>query len=132
MEGPARRTERDIPKMELLPPQPVLMPPLSSTSRAMKIGLISTRLDQMKLSELVRWTIRPRLMAVPGVANVAVWGQRDRQLQVLVDPDRLRASGVGNPTALSVLCNKHCTSSQQNSFFVQLATNTYRPLCLLS
>jgi Cu/Ag efflux pump CusA len=48
----------------------------------------------MKLSELVRWTIRPRLMAVPGVANVAVWGQRDRQLQVLVDPDRLRAAGV--------------------------------------
>ena len=33
-------------------------------------------------------------MAVPGVANVAIWGQRDRQLQVLVDPDRLRANGV--------------------------------------
>ncbi|MCC6631217.1 MAG: efflux RND transporter permease subunit [Gammaproteobacteria bacterium] len=74
--------------------QPVVMPPLSSTSRAMKIGLSSPTLDQMQLSELVRWTIRPRLMAVPGVANVAVWGQRDRQLQVLVDPERLRASGV--------------------------------------
>jgi CzcA family heavy metal efflux pump len=48
----------------------------------------------MELSELVRWTIRPRLMSVPGVANVAVWGYRDRQLQVLVDPDRLRAAGV--------------------------------------
>ncbi len=33
-------------------------------------------------------------MAIPGVANVAIWGQRDRQLQVLVDPDRLRANGV--------------------------------------
>jgi len=74
--------------------RPVLMPPLSSTSRAMKIGLSSTKLDEIQLSELVRWTIRPRLMAVPGVANVAAWGQRDRQLQVLVDPDRLRASGV--------------------------------------
>ncbi|EJU12604.1 acriflavin resistance protein [Sphingomonas sp. LH128] len=81
-------------RLPLAARQPVLMPPLSSTSRAMKIGLTSTKLDQMKLSELVRWTIRPRLMAVPGVANVAVWGQRDRQLQVLVDPDRLRASGV--------------------------------------
>lgn len=60
----------------------------------MKVGLSSTKLDQMQLSELVRWNIRPRLMAVPGVANVAVWGQRDRQLQVLVDPDRLRAAGV--------------------------------------
>jgi multidrug efflux pump subunit AcrB len=33
-------------------------------------------------------------MAIPGVANVAIWGQRDRQLQVLVDPDRLRAHGL--------------------------------------
>jgi len=82
------------PRLPLAARQPVLMPPLSSTSRAMKIGLSSTKYDQMKLSELVRWTIRPRLMAVPGVANVAVWGQRDRQLQVLVDPDRLRAAGV--------------------------------------
>ena len=82
------------PRLPLAARQPVLMPPLSSTSRAMKVGLSSTKLDQMKLSELVRWTIRPRLMAVPGVANVAVWGQRDRQLQVLVDPDRLRAAGV--------------------------------------
>ncbi|TCM15780.1 CzcA family heavy metal efflux pump [Novosphingobium sp. PhB165] len=81
-------------RLPLAARQPVLMPPLSSTSRAMKIGLTSDKLDQMKLSELVRWTIRPRLMAVPGVANVAVWGQRDRQLQVLVDPDRLQAAGV--------------------------------------
>jgi CzcA family heavy metal efflux pump len=73
---------------------PVMLPPLSSTSRAMKIGVSSTKIDQMQLSELVRWTIRPRLMAVPGVANVAMWGMRDRQLQVLVDPDTLRAAGV--------------------------------------
>jgi CzcA family heavy metal efflux pump len=46
------------------------------------------------MTTLVRWTVRPRLMAVPGVANVAIWGQRDRQLQVLVDPERLKANGV--------------------------------------
>jgi len=73
---------------------PVILPPLSATSRAMKIGISSKTLNQMDLSEIVRWTIRPRLMAVPGVANVAVWGQRDRQLQVLVDPQRLAAAGV--------------------------------------
>jgi len=73
---------------------PFMLPPLSSTSRAMKIGISSKKLDQMQLSELVRWTIRPKLMSVPGVANVAVWGYRDRQLQVLADPDRLQASGV--------------------------------------
>ena len=73
---------------------PVMLPPLSATSRAMKIGISSKTLDQMGMSEIVRWTIRPRLLAVPGVANVAVWGQRDRQIQVLVDPDRLTAAGV--------------------------------------
>jgi CzcA family heavy metal efflux pump len=73
---------------------PVILAPLSSLSRVMKIGLTSTRLSQMELSTLARWTIRPRLMAIPGVANVAIWGQRDRQLQVLVDPDRLRSHNV--------------------------------------
>ncbi|MFO0758030.1 MAG: efflux RND transporter permease subunit [Byssovorax sp.] len=73
---------------------PVMLPPLSSMSRAMKIGLSSATLGQMELSDLARWTIRPRLMAVPGVANVAIWGQKDRQYQILIDPDRLRAHGV--------------------------------------
>jgi CzcA family heavy metal efflux pump len=73
---------------------PVLMAPYSSLSRALKIGLSSKKLTQMELSELSLWTIRPRLMAVPGVANVAIWGQRDKQYQVLVDPERLRTSGV--------------------------------------
>ena len=73
---------------------PVILSPLSSLSRVMKIGLTSERLSQMEVSTLARWTIRPRLMAIPGVANVAIWGQRDRQLQVLVDPDRLRTNNV--------------------------------------
>jgi Cu/Ag efflux pump CusA len=46
------------------------------------------------MSVLARWKIRPRLMGVPGVANVSIYGQRDRQLQVRVDPGRLHASGV--------------------------------------
>jgi CzcA family heavy metal efflux pump len=73
---------------------PVILSPLSSTSRALKIGLWSKKLTQMELSTLARWTIRPRLMAIPGVANVAIWGQRDRQIQVLADPARLQASNV--------------------------------------
>jgi Cu/Ag efflux pump CusA len=48
----------------------------------------------MDLSVLARWTIAPRLMGVPGVAHVAIWGQRDRQLQVLVDPEHLQDKGV--------------------------------------
>ncbi|RIK81176.1 MAG: acriflavin resistance protein [Planctomycetota bacterium] len=73
---------------------PVILQPLSSTSRVMKIGLSSTKLSQQELTLLALWTMRPKLMSVPGVANVAIWGQRDKQFQVLVDPDRLRANGV--------------------------------------
>src|SRR3954469_2326162 len=73
---------------------PVILSPLSSTSRALKIGITSKTLSQMEMTELARWTIRPRLMAVPGVANVAIWGQRDRQFQVIVDPERLQAHDV--------------------------------------
>ncbi|MBS1828583.1 MAG: efflux RND transporter permease subunit [Acidobacteria bacterium] len=78
------------PQLPAVSRPPVILSPLSSTSRVMKIGLSSTKLSQVELSTLARWTIRPRLMAVPGVANVAIWGQRDRQFQVLVDPERLR------------------------------------------
>jgi CzcA family heavy metal efflux pump len=69
---------------------PVMLSPLSSLSRVMKIGVTSDTLSQVELTTLAKWTVRPRLMSISGVANVAIWGQRDRQLQVLVNPDRLR------------------------------------------
>jgi CzcA family heavy metal efflux pump len=73
---------------------PVMLQPLSSTSRVMMIGLSSRDVSLIDMSVLARWKIRPRLMGVPGVANVAIWGQRERQLQVQVDPEMLRAQGV--------------------------------------
>jgi CzcA family heavy metal efflux pump len=74
------------------PPQ--MLQPLSTTSRVMMIRLSSEQISPIDMSILARWTIRPRLLGVPGVANVAIWGQRERQLQVLVDPERLRANNV--------------------------------------
>lgn len=74
------------------PPQ--ILQPLSSTNRVMIVGVNSSALSPIQMSVLARWTIVPRLLGVPGVANVSVWGQRDRQLQVQVDPERLRQSNV--------------------------------------
>src|SRR5512147_422643 len=68
---------------------PTMIQPLSSTSRFIIVGLSSKELSLIQMSVLARWTIGPRLMGVPGVANVAIWGNRDRQLQVLVDPKKL-------------------------------------------
>lgn len=73
---------------------PVMLTPLSSTSRVMKIGVSSKTMSQMDMTTEVRWTLRPRLMAISGVANVAIWGQRDRQLQVKVNPERLYANNI--------------------------------------
>jgi CzcA family heavy metal efflux pump len=75
---------------------PVMIQPLSSTSRVMKIGLTSAdpELDLMDMSMVAYWTIRGRLLQVPGVANVPIWGERIEMLQVQVDPDRLRDNGV--------------------------------------
>jgi len=73
---------------------PVILPPLSATSRVMMIGLSSKQVSAIEMSVLARWNIRPALLSVPGVANVAIWGMRDRQLQVLVDPEKLRAHHV--------------------------------------
>ena len=68
--------------------------PLSSAGRVMAIGLTSDKLSLIEMSVLARWTIQPRLLGVPGVANVSIWGRRERQLQVQVDPERLRDEGV--------------------------------------
>jgi CzcA family heavy metal efflux pump len=73
---------------------PFMMPPLSSTSRIMKIGITSRDKSVMDLSMLAYWTIRQRLLGVPGVANVAIWGEQLKMLQVMVDPKRMTAANV--------------------------------------
>ena len=74
------------------PPQ--MLQPLSSTSRVSMIKLSSDTVSPIEMSVLARWVISPRLLGVDGVANVAIWGQRERQLQVLADPERLREQKV--------------------------------------
>jgi len=73
---------------------PVMLQPLSATSRVMKIGLSSSDIDLKDLSMIAYWTIKFRLMQVPGVANVPIWGERIKMLTVQVDPQRAIAQDV--------------------------------------
>jgi Cu/Ag efflux pump CusA len=73
---------------------PIMIQPKSATSRIAMIAMRSDSVSEMQMSVLARWQIRPRLMSIPGVANVSVWGMRDRQLQVQVDPQRLQSRKV--------------------------------------
>jgi CzcA family heavy metal efflux pump len=90
---------------------PTMLPPTSSTSRTMMIGLSSDQLSLTDIGVLARWTIRPRLLGVPGVANVAIWGGRDRQLQVQVDPQHLKDAGVALDQVVSTAGNSLWVSS---------------------
>src|ERR671914_1236947 len=81
---------------------PAMMPPLSSTSRVLKIGLSSDELSLIEMSSIARHTIRQRLLRVPGVANVAIWGQRKEQRLVLVDAERMREHGVSVDRVMDV------------------------------
>jgi CzcA family heavy metal efflux pump len=73
---------------------PMMRPPLSTTSRAMHIGISSDRLSLMQLSTIAYWKIRARLLRVPGVVNVAIWGERLQEEHVNVDPARMQARNV--------------------------------------
>lgn len=73
---------------------PFMMQPLSATSRVMKIGLSSDTVDLLDLSSISYWTIRARLLGVPGVANVMIYGERLEQMHVQVIPEKLEEYGV--------------------------------------
>jgi len=73
---------------------PVMLPPLSATSRVMKIGMTSKDDSLIAMSMMAYWTIRARILRVPGVANVAIWGERLQEMTVQVQPKKLAAQHV--------------------------------------
>ncbi len=68
---------------------PNITPLASSASTVLGLGVTSDTRSLMDLRTLVDWTIRPHLMAVPGVADVNVFGGDVRQFQIQVEPDKL-------------------------------------------
>ena len=83
-----------IPNLPTWAAPPVLMPPVSVTGRFMKIGLSSQTIPLTDMSMISYWTIRARLLRVPGVANVVIWGERIKMPQVRADPDRMKKYDV--------------------------------------
>jgi CzcA family heavy metal efflux pump len=73
---------------------PKMEPLTSSTMDLLKFGLTSDKISPMALRTFADWTLRPRLLSVPGVAATKVFGGEVRQLQIQIRPDRLLAFGV--------------------------------------
>jgi len=90
----AERVSMVVPTLPTWAAPPVMLPALSATSRMMKIGISSDTRSLMDLSMIAYWTIRQRLLTIPGVANVPIWGERLEILQVEVDPKRMRQHNV--------------------------------------
>ena len=73
---------------------PVMLAPVSATGRAVQIGMTSKNHSVIQMSMTAYWTIRARLLEVPGVANVALWGERLQMMQVQVEPPKMEAQHV--------------------------------------
>jgi CzcA family heavy metal efflux pump len=89
-----------------LPPEasaPVMAPAASVMGEIMFIALGSDRHDGMALKSAADWTVRKRILAVPGVAEVLPIGGDERQYQVTLRVDRLAAYGVTVDEVLAAL-----------------------------
>ncbi len=90
-------TERLAHASTLLPAgvgAPELSPLSSSMEYLLHFGFTSERLSPIELRDLVRWTVKPQILAVPGVAQAQIFGGDSRERQLWVDPLKLEAAGA--------------------------------------
>jgi CzcA family heavy metal efflux pump len=99
--------------------QPKLSPLVSSTMDLLKIGLLSDKADAFALRDAADWIIKPRLLAVPGVAHVIVFGGAVRQIQIQPDPARLASFGL---TLAQVADAARAALALRGAGFIDLAT----------
>jgi len=76
-------------KLPLEAKPPVLTPLTSSTGNVLQLGLTSSSRSLLEVRTIARWVVKPRLLAVPGVAGVVSFGEGVKQFQIQVRPERL-------------------------------------------
>jgi CzcA family heavy metal efflux pump len=96
--------------------RPIMAPVTSLMGEIMAVGLTSEETSLMDLRTLADFTIRKRLLAVPGVASVKVYGGEVKQYQVLVDPNLLRKYSIGLDEVLDAAAGSNLNAS--GGFFV--------------
>ena len=97
---------------------PKLSPLVSSTMDLLKVGLVSEKVDAYVLRDAADWVIKPRLLAVPGVAHAIVFGGAVRQIHIVPDMARLTAYGV---TLTDIADGARAALSLRGAGFIDLA-----------
>jgi len=73
---------------------PVMLPVESTVGWLIKYSLQSDTRSLMDLRTISDWQIRPRILALGGIASVVSIGGEVKQYQVILDPDRMSAYHV--------------------------------------
>ncbi len=97
---------------------PIMAPMTSAASLVLAVGLTSDKVSPMDLRTFADWTLRPRLIGVPGVAKAVVFGGEVRQLQIQVLPERLAAFDL---SITDVLATARASTGVRGAGFVENA-----------
>jgi len=100
-------TERIIQVSAELPQgvnKPVLAPQSSLLGEMMILGLESGTVSDTDLRTFAEWNLRPRLLSIPGVAQVTTIGGEFKEYQILIDPQRMKYYDV-SMNELESTCN---------------------------
>jgi CzcA family heavy metal efflux pump len=92
-------------------PPPIMTPASSVMGEIMFVALRSQTHSPMELKSTADWTVRRRLLAVPGIAEVMTIGGDERQVQLLLDPVRMSARGIGTNQVVEAMSQSSETRS---------------------
>ncbi len=84
---------------------PAMAPLVGATSLTLIVGLTSEKATPMDLRTFADWTMRPRLLGVPGVARVSIFGGDVKQLQIQLIPDRMAQLNISINEVLAAARN---------------------------
>ena len=97
---------------------PTMAPLTSATAVIMDIGLTSPTRSLMGLRTFADWTLQPRLLAVPGVAHISIYGGDERELQIQVNPARMLDYRLG---ITDVLAAARASTGVRGAGFIETA-----------
>ncbi|BAZ47045.1 cation efflux system protein (plasmid) [Chondrocystis sp. NIES-4102] len=90
---------------------PELTPTTSPIGDILKYALTSETTPMMEVTRLANWQIKNRILGIPGISQVVVFGGEERQYQVLADPARLQQFNLSLAEVTEAAANSNQNAS---------------------